>query len=111
MALTTFSVATEQQLDSAIASIDAGGANAAATAYTITLTASITLDSDGLDLINLESGASLTIQGQNHFIDGGNDGGIISRGLFVQAGTVTVNNLTIQNAQASGGAGGGAVVN
>ena len=60
--------------------------------------------------INLESGSSLTIAGTTGF--GGVevqtlDGGHSQRGLFVYAGNVTVENLTIQNMSAVGGAGGG----
>ena len=90
--------------------IDVGGADAAPnTAYTIDITGTIDLTT-ALLAINLESGSSLTIAGTTGF--GGVevqtlDGGHSQRGLFVYAGNVTVENLTIQNMSAVGGAGGG----
>ena len=90
--------------------IDVGGADAAPnTAYTIDITGTIDLTT-ALLAINLESGSSLTIAGTNG--SGGVevqtlDGGDSQRGLFVYAGNVTVENLTIQNMSAVGGAGGG----
>ena len=57
--------------------------------------------------INLHSGVSLVINGSNNAIlDGGATGTNAVRGLFAYAGNVTVNNLTIQNTVAQGGAGG-----
>jgi hypothetical protein len=53
--------------------------------------------------IDLHSGVSLVINGSNNAIL---DGGNTVRGLFAYAGNLTVNNLTIQNTQAQGGAGG-----
>ena len=76
-----------------------------AAAYTIVLSNNITLTSamaNVLSAVNLGSGSSLTIDGQGHVLDGGQ----IHRGLFVYNGAVTVENLTIQNAVATGGAGG-----
>jgi hypothetical protein len=89
-------------LNGAIRSIDVGGSNAATnTNYTITLTASITLSAADLLAINLPSGSSLTIVGGNFSINGNGN----QRGLFVYSGNVTVQDLTITNAQALGGAG------
>ena len=57
MTQTTFNVASEADLDAAIASIDVGGANAGSLAYAITFTQSITLDTNETDLIDLASHA------------------------------------------------------
>src|SRR5580693_8794867 len=102
MMTASFSVANEAELNNAIQQIDASGPSAATnTAYTITLTAGFTLTSD-LDAINLDSGSSLTIQGGNETINGGGD----QRGFLVYSGTVAIDNLTITDAVATGGAGG-----
>ena len=107
---TTYSNDSEATLNDAIQKIDVGGADAAPnTAYTIDITGTIDLTT-ALLAINLESGSSLTIAGTTGF--GGVevqtlDGGHSQRGLFVYAGNVTVENLTIQNMSAVGGAGGG----
>ncbi len=55
-----------------------------------------------LDAINLDAGSSLTIVGNGDTVDGGGT----YNGLFVYAGTVSVENLTIANARAVGGSGG-----
>ena len=90
-------------LNGAIRSIDVGGSNAAtSTNYTITLTASITLSAADLLAINLPTGSSLTIVGGTGISINGNGN---QRGLFVYSGNVTVQDLTITNAQALGGAG------
>ncbi len=78
------------------------------TAYTIDITGQINLTTDLL-AINLESGSSLTLAGTNG--SGGPavqtlDGEGSQRGLFVYAGNVTLENLTLQNMSAVGGAGG-----
>ena len=104
-----FTVASEADLNAAIRAIDVGGADAAQnTAYTINITGPISLTTDLL-AINLESGSSLTIAGTNGV--GGPapqtlDGNGSQRGLFVYAGNVTVQNLTLENMSAVGGAGG-----
>jgi hypothetical protein len=105
---TTFTVANETQLNTAIQAIDAGGADAAAnTAYTIDITGQISLTSE-LPAINLDSGSSVTIAGTNgaggpqaQTIDGNNS----QQGFFVSAGNVTLENLTIADAVAQGGGG------
>jgi hypothetical protein len=76
--------------------------------YVIDLGASadIALGSTALKAINLHAGVSLDIigvAGKSATLDGGGT----QRGLFVYGGTVTVENLTIQNMKAVGGAGGG----
>ena len=106
---TIFTVASEADLNAAIRAIDVGGADVAQnTAYTINITGPISLTTDLL-AINLESGSSLTIAGTDGV--GGPaaqtlDGNGSQRGLFVYAGNVTVQNLTIENMSAVGGAGG-----
>ena len=93
---------TEAQLNAALISIDSGGSIAASgTNYVITLTNDITLNTE-LEGINLPVGASLTLNGGGHAIDGAH----AWRGLFVFNGTVGLNALTIENAVAKGGAGG-----
>ena len=110
----TLDVASEDMLNQAIALVDAAGAGS----YTIRFTGNITEGTDAgtqitygtqtlsvpLDLyaINLAAGVSLTIDGGSHTLDGAN----AYRGLFVYAGNVTIQNLTIANATAIGGAGG-----
>jgi hypothetical protein len=73
--------------------------------YEIDIGADITLTGATLDelaAINLKSGVTLDIVGQGHTLDGGN----MQRGLFVYSGTVTIEDLTIQNMIARGGNGG-----
>ena len=52
--------------------------------------------------VNLQSGVSLVITGSNNAVL---DGGNTVRGLFAYSGNLTVNNLTIQDTVAQGGAG------
>jgi hypothetical protein len=99
---TTFSVSNEAQLNAAIAAIDvSGGASVGGMAYAIDLAASFSLTGD-IDAINLAPGASLTIDGGGHTIDGAG----AHRGFLDYSGALTLENLTIQNAVATGGAGG-----
>jgi autotransporter-associated beta strand protein len=84
-----FNVATEGQLSSAISSAGNGD--------TITFTANITL-SGNLPVI----AKSLTFNGGNHILSGNNQ----YRGLFVQSGTVVINDIKIADARADGGNGG-----
>ncbi|MEO6840888.1 MAG: Hint domain-containing protein [Bradyrhizobium sp.] len=98
---TQFSVGSAADLNNAIKGIDLVGSVLPNTAFTITLTSGFTLSGD-LDAINLTNGDTLTINGANKVIDGAH----IYRGLFAYSGAVTVDNLTIQNTTAKGGAGG-----
>jgi hypothetical protein len=91
-------VSTSTQLNNAILAAD----NATSGTYTITLADSITL-SGQLDAINLHAGVTLDIEGAGNTLDGNNQ----YQGLFVYSGAVTIENLTIENAQARGGAGSG----
>ncbi len=89
-------VSSESALNGAIAAIDAAGPGN----YVIRLTADITLGSD-LTAINLKSGVSLTIEGNGFAIDGQHS----QHGFFVYQGNVTLEDLTIENTVAKGGAG------
>ena len=115
---TTFVVGTEAELNQAIADVDAATAPGA---YTIQLNGNVTEGTDTGDAItfegqalsapadlyafNLQSGVSVTLDGAGFALDGAGQ----YRGLFAYAGTLAVDNLTIQNADAIGGAGAGAV--
>src|SRR5581483_6036377 len=97
-------------LNNVIATIDVGGANAAAnTNYVITVSGEIDLTSDLL-AINLASGSTLTIRGAdgdgNPAVETINGLGS-ERGFFVYSGTVALENLLVENTKAQGGAGGG----
>ncbi len=84
-------VSTETQLRDAIFAANSGGDS------TINITGNITL-TQSLPMIT----ASVTVTGNNNTIDANNAG----RAFFVQAGTVSISNLTINNAVAQGGDGG-----
>ena len=99
IASSTITVASEAALNSALAGIDTGAF--VGSSFTIDLANNITLSSD-LDLINVPSGDSLVIVGNGDTLNGGG----AHRGLFVLGGSVQVDNLTIANAVAQGGAGG-----
>jgi autotransporter-associated beta strand protein len=92
-------VDTEAALDKVIAEFD----TAPAGFYTITLAGNISLTSDLLAL-DPRSGGSVTINGNGYKITGGP----AARGFFVYSGNVTLENLTIVDALAQGGAGGAA---
>ena len=75
--------------------------NAAGGSNTITIAAGTTVTlSQSLPMIT----ASVTVTGNGNTLDANNAG----RAFFVQAGTVAVSNLTINNAAANGGTGGSA---
>jgi len=94
---TTFNVTDEADLNADITTIDA----AASGAYQLDLTGNI-LETTALEAINLHSGVTLTIDGGGFALDGASQ----QRGLFY-SGDVAIEDLTIQNATAKGGAGGG----
>lgn len=112
---TTFDVSTETQLNQAIARADAATSGSFDIVFT---NATITEGTDtgapvdfagqtlaappDLYAINLHSGVSLTIDGNGWTLDGANT----YRGLFAYAGNVTIENLTIADAEAKGGSGG-----
>ena len=108
MPQTTYSgVATASDLSADITAIDlasqaSGGT--IGTAYVIQLTPGATLtESADIAAINLSGSDTLTISGSTGATL---DGGGAFRGFFVYNGTVTLQNLTIQNTVAKGGAGG-----
>jgi hypothetical protein len=96
--LRTVAASSFSQLNTAIADIDAA---TLAGNYTIDLASGITNLQD-LTAISLAAGVSLTIDGLGHTLSGGGQ----YEGLFVYQGDVTVQNLTIADAVAQGGAGG-----
>ena len=112
---TLLNVGNEQQLNQAIATVDA----ATSGSYTIVFTADITEGTDTGDSIsfngktlsapadlyalNLKSGVSLSINGAGYTLSGASK----YRGIFAYAGAVTIQNLSISNALAQGGAGSG----
>ncbi len=101
MVQTSFTVGSAAALAADLQSVSAGGANAGTgQAYTFTLAASFVLNA-GLPVINLQSGSSLTIIGQGDTINGA---GTYS-GLFLQAGSLVLQHVTIQAMLASGGPG------
>jgi hypothetical protein len=94
-------VTDETDLNTAIKAAAAAAANSGA--YEIDIGQNITLTT-ALEAINLKTGVTLDIEGGNYALDGNHN---TERGLFVYAGTVTIDSLTIQNAAAIGGGGGG----
>jgi hypothetical protein len=96
-----FNVANETQLINAIDAISVGGSQSSAPLFQINFTQSITLNSN-LPSLNLASGASLVINGNDFNLDGANQ----YRGLFVFAGSVAIDHLNIDHTLAQGGAGG-----
>jgi hypothetical protein len=102
--MSTVTIVTDTaSLNAAIETIDLATQHGTLGAYTIDLANNITLTTQ-LDAINIAAGASLTIAGAG---GGGTlDGANTYNGLFVYSGTVTVENLSIDDAVAEGGAGG-----
>ena len=104
----SFTVNSETDLNNAIQQIEPGGRSSSTdTAYTITFGAGLSgqnalqLTTD-LDAINLAPGNVLTINGNGAVINGAG----LERGFFVYSGLVQISDLTIENAVATGGAGG-----
>ncbi len=105
MTTTYKNVSTASQLSADIKAIDlasqADGGNG--TQYRITLKNGLTLtESTDIAAINLTGADTLTINGESDTLSGADK----YRGLFVYSGYVTIENLTIENAVAKGGAGG-----
>jgi hypothetical protein len=95
-------VTNETALNAAIVQAD----SATSGSFEIDISGTVALTS-ALEAINLHSGVSLTISGgTGAALDGLNT----QRGLFVYSGDATIENLTIKNAKAVGGAGGSAFV-
>lgn len=96
-AQTPLSVTTPADLVTALNTVSSNPS----TSYTVTFTGSITLNAPAtLPAINTSS--PLIINGAGNTLDGGG----VQRGFFVYAGTVLIENLTIQNTLARGGTGG-----
>ena len=103
----TYTVATEADLDAAIAAINLGGsASAINTSYVIAITTDLSLALD-IPAINLAAGDTLTIQGANAdnpnlsaVIDGGGN-----RGFIVTSGTVNFSDLWLVAMSAPGTSG------
>ncbi len=99
-------IETEADLNAALASFSAGGALAAPdTTYTLTIdpsAAAILLD-QAIQPIDLLPGSTLTIEGNGATLDGQGS----QRGFFLASGGLTLQDLTIANTVAQGGAGGG----
>jgi len=96
-AQTVINVNDASGLAAAIAQVDTN----ASAQYVINLQNSITLTA-GSTLPAFNSTSSVTVNGNNFTLNGGG----IQRGIFVFSGNVAIDNITIQNAQALGGAGG-----
>src|SRR5271165_2719636 len=73
--------------------------------FTIEIASNITLGGAALEAINLAPGVTLDIQGNGNALIGGGTA-TPERGLFVYAGDVVVQNLTLESFDAKGGAGG-----
>lgn len=104
---TSFTITSAADLATDIKLVDQTGTDAAInTAYTFTFDlsngASIATLGAQLDAINLDAGSSLTILGNGDTLSGAG----AYNGFFVYAGTVEIENLTIADARAVGGAGG-----
>jgi hypothetical protein len=107
---TTFTVATQDQLNSAIETID--GKTTPAT-YTITLSANIIENEagqpPGLYVLTLQPGVDVVIDGAGHTIDGkGFDGGIAVTTGHVSISDVTFDDTVAVGSSGPGGGGGGA---
>jgi autotransporter-associated beta strand protein len=102
-AANSYEAASESDLNTILADINQGGAFAQDNAsYTINLTGgSFALDT-ALVPINLADGASLTIIGNGATIDGGGN----YQGFIDLSGALSLQNLTLANLRAQGGAGG-----
>jgi Hint domain len=102
-------VTTEAELNTAIETADNPNA-ASGTTFEIDLGAGADIElSSALESINLASGVTLDIVGNGATLDGKNESTGASydeRGFFVYAGSVTIQNLTLANMVAQGGAGG-----
>jgi hypothetical protein len=104
---TSFAIGSENDLNSALQQIDVGRSSSAIdTNYTFNFASGLTGASalkltSALAAINLAGGDTLTINGNGDAIDGGGT----QRGFFVYSGQVTIEDLTIQNMKAVGGAG------
>src|SRR5580658_189725 len=113
---TTITVSSEAQLNAAIGTVDAASSGSFEIDFgnpdlslgndsgqSFIVDGTTVADPPDLLAINLNSGVSLTVNGEGDALDGQNK----YRGLLVYAGDVSIENLTIENALAAGGEGGG----
>jgi autotransporter-associated beta strand protein len=100
---TTCTVNSAADLTTALTTVD----NNPNTSYVVNFGQSVTLTAANV-LPALNSNATVTINGNNFTLNGGPSGNQ-AEGLFVYAGTVGINNLTITNANATGGTGGAGI--
>jgi uncharacterized protein with beta-barrel porin domain len=99
-AQTVINVTDGASLSAAIAQADSN----ASASYVINFQNNITLSAAAANTLNaFNTTSNVTVNGGGFTLDGGG----VQRGFFVYAGTVAINNLTIQNTQALGGSGGG----
>ncbi|MGX0962568.1 hypothetical protein AB7M63_003017 [Bradyrhizobium japonicum] len=97
-AQTVINVSDGASLSAAIAQADSN----ASASYVINFQNNITLSGAAADTLNaFNTTSNVTVNGAGFRLDGGG----VQRGFFVYAGTVAINNLTIQNTQALGGNG------
>jgi hypothetical protein len=99
---TIFTVATEADLNAAIANINASSASATGLNYSIVVTGNFTLTAN-IAAIDLGTGNTLAIQGAG---GGQIDGGDSYQGFVVNSGSVNLSNLSLTNMVAPGGADG-----
>ncbi|MBR0778071.1 VCBS domain-containing protein [Bradyrhizobium diazoefficiens] len=94
----SFTITSAADLSAAIAAIDLTGAHSHPdTHYTFNIVGDLAL-TDQLPAFNLASGDTLTIHGNGHTLDASG-----FPGLFVYAGTLDIDNLSVVNAVAKGG--------
>jgi len=106
MTTTYLNVSSASQLSADIKTIDLASQadGGKGTNYVITLAAGKTLtESADISAINLTGKDTLTLNGQGAALDGAG----AYRGLFAYAGATKIENLTIEDAVAQGGAGSG----
>ena len=87
--MSTVTVTNVDQLNAALTAAD----QAVSGRQTIVIDGDIALGGTALEAINLQSGVTLTIQGENGAII---DGGGTQQWLFVYSGVVTIEGLTIE---------------
>jgi uncharacterized protein with beta-barrel porin domain len=101
-AQTVINVTDGASLSAAIAQVDSN----ASASYVINFQNNITLTNAANNTLNaFNTTSNVTIAGNGFTLSGGG----VQRGFFVYSGNVAINNLTIENTQALGGAGGSAI--
>ncbi|XUM20589.1 Ig-like domain-containing protein [Bradyrhizobium oligotrophicum S58] len=96
-----YNVSTSVELAAAFQAIDANPISGTAVNYVINLTADISL-SALLPFLTIAAGDTLTIQGNGHVIDGGNNFG----GFYLRSGNASFYDLTMQHMVERGSDGG-----